>query len=279
MHRKTKFIIGALAVSLVGGGAYSFFVRPSALLDNSPNVPTTSPPQFNIYDEMSLEDALSLSPDTDEDGAPNVVDNCPFLANPDQEDADSDGVGDVCYVLELAEEDLAVRLGSRPAVLGIGPEKIENVEWPDGCLGMSSVGSCAQGSVPGYRVVFRVSVGGGTYLYHTDKNEKFYFVSKVADGIVVVTHTDDGYDPSPVSVKRGGTVRFVNQSSEDMWTAANPHPVHSGYPTEGGCAASTFDTCKGIPPGEFWEFTFDIAGTWGYHDHLNPGHGGRVVVE
>jgi hypothetical protein len=34
--------------------------------------------------------------DTDNDGIPNEVDNCPTIANPDQADYDGDGIGDVC---------------------------------------------------------------------------------------------------------------------------------------------------------------------------------------
>ncbi len=34
--------------------------------------------------------------DLDQDGIENRVDNCPELANPEQEDADDDGIGDVC---------------------------------------------------------------------------------------------------------------------------------------------------------------------------------------
>ena len=100
-----------------------------------------------------------------------------------------------------------------------------------------------------------------------------------ADGVMVVAYTDDGFSPSNTSLVKGGTVRFVNRSNNDMWVAANPHPVHSGYAGEGGCAASTFDSCGGISPGDAWEFTFDIAGTWRYHDHLNPGMQGKVTVQ
>ena len=35
-------------------------------------------------------------PDADADGEPDSVDNCPLSYNPDQADADADGVGDVC---------------------------------------------------------------------------------------------------------------------------------------------------------------------------------------
>src|SRR5262249_10038234 len=32
----------------------------------------------------------------DGDGIPDVLDNCPFVANPDQRDSDGDGIGDAC---------------------------------------------------------------------------------------------------------------------------------------------------------------------------------------
>ena len=39
---------------------------------------------------------VPASPDTDGDGVPDQVDNCPLVANPDQTDSDGDGVGDAC---------------------------------------------------------------------------------------------------------------------------------------------------------------------------------------
>ena len=48
-------------------------------------------------------------------------------------------------------------------------------------------------------------------------------------------------------------------------------PTHELYPS--------FDAQKTILDGDSYEFTFDRAGRWGYHDHLNPDIQGTIVVE
>ena len=51
-----------------------------------------NPPELIIETQTDGE----VDTDTDNDGVLNVNDNCPVDANPDQEDIDSDGIGDVC---------------------------------------------------------------------------------------------------------------------------------------------------------------------------------------
>jgi len=101
----------------------------------------------------------------------------------------------------------------------------------------------------------------------------------------VVTYTDEGYSPSPLTIKVGETVDFQNKSEQNMWTASGMHPTHSAYSgttLSEHCPDQTntaFDSCRAIPPGSSWLFTFTKVGAWGYHDHLHPTLFGRIVVE
>lgn len=94
-----------------------------------------------------------------------------------------------------------------------------------------------------------------------------------------INYTNSGFSPKSVTIKKGESVTFKNTSSRDVRVASNPHPAHNGYPTTVGCVSSTFDSCANIAPGQSWSFKFDIAGNWGFHNHLNPTEGGTVKVQ
>lgn len=86
----------------------------------------------------------------------------------------------------------------------------------------------------------------------------------------VVTLSDTGFAPSPVTVKVGTTVTFVNESSGQMWVASDPHPTHTLLPG--------FDELGSVGKGGTYEYTFVKVGTWTYHDHPNPSIKGTVIV-
>lgn len=101
----------------------------------------------------------------------------------------------------------------------------------------------------------------------------------------VVIYTDSGFSPSTIRVKIGATVTFKNESSKAMWPASAIHPSHkvySGTSLQEHCPdinRTAFDACTGIQPGNSWSFTFQKKGNWKYHDHLNPGNTGTILVE
>lgn len=94
-----------------------------------------------------------------------------------------------------------------------------------------------------------------------------------------VTLTQAGLEPSQVTVNQGDTVRFVNATNQPFWPASGIHPTHALYPVGGGCIGSAFDACRNLGQGEGFSFTFNIKGTWPFHNHLNPSATGRVIVQ
>lgn len=96
---------------------------------------------------------------------------------------------------------------------------------------------------------------------------------------VLVSYTERGFEPVKVTIKKGDTIRFANNSSGDLWVSAGGS-VGSVYPGTGKeCGQSAFDSCRILRPLHFWEFTFDIAGTWGYKNVSDTAMMGVVIVQ
>lgn len=86
-----------------------------------------------------------------------------------------------------------------------------------------------------------------------------------------VNYTSAGFTPQTVTIKKGDTVTFENKTGKRSSVASNTHPTHLIYPE--------FDQYKTDQRGkDEFTFTFTKVGTWEYHDHLNAGMGGTVVV-
>jgi plastocyanin len=102
---------------------------------------------------------------------------------------------------------------------------------------------------------------------------------------VTITYTDTGFSPKSIEINKGDTVKFVNNSSSGMWVASAMHPTHTVYDgttLQAHCAPGatlSFDSCKSIPDGSSYSFTFEKIGTWGYHNHAASSFFGNVVVK
>lgn len=86
-----------------------------------------------------------------------------------------------------------------------------------------------------------------------------------------VLYTSLGFSPATLEIKVGDSVTFKNESGKGMWVASNPHPVHSEH--------SEFDAEISVANGNSWTFTFEKAGSYAYHNHLNSSQGGKIIVE
>jgi hypothetical protein len=145
---------------------------------------------------------VGLEPDTDQDGIPDVADNCPDLANPDQADGDDDGIGDAC-------DDFTCRDGTK-----------QDAEWcDDGAANGTEASDCAANCTPRVRIdvpeqSINPTQGGvvpltiyGSSLLNLD------------------TSPVDGLPPQMIDL---GTLRFRASESGQPCSAGGAAPVHEG---------------------------------------------------
>lgn len=100
----------------------------------------------------------------------------------------------------------------------------------------------------------------------------------------VIEVTSDGFNPRVLEIEKGEEVTFINVHSRKSWPASSVHPTHRVYPGSdiNKCGTSEqetiFDACGGLDRGEEYKFTFNEAGEWRYHDHLNSAYTGKIIV-
>ena len=93
-----------------------------------------------------------------------------------------------------------------------------------------------------------------------------------------ISYNDRGFEPSEVTIKKGQSVRFTNNSSSGLWIASAGSTENPQYPGVSDCGGSTFDSCHTLLPYDFWEFTFTENGIWMFQNNLDKTKAGVVKV-
>ena len=84
-----------------------------------------------------------------------------------------------------------------------------------------------------------------------------------------VTATSNNFNPATIIVKKGTTVTW-KVANGSVLVVSDPHPAHTGLPG--------FESGE-LKAGDTYSFIFGKAGSFGYHNHLNPSGIGTVNVE
>lgn len=87
---------------------------------------------------------------------------------------------------------------------------------------------------------------------------------------VIVNISSTGFSPNDITIKVGESVTWMNVDNAMHNVSSAPHPIHTTYtPLNLGSFAA----------GEKVSLVFDKAGTYKYHDHLNPSIFGSITVQ
>lgn len=86
----------------------------------------------------------------------------------------------------------------------------------------------------------------------------------------LVKITANSFSPQSITVKAGESVTWENTDTENHTVNSDNHPTHLLY---------SFLNLGVIKPGDKKSVTLSKAGTFTYHDHLNPSLTGSVTVQ
>lgn len=86
-----------------------------------------------------------------------------------------------------------------------------------------------------------------------------------------ITITSQGFNPPTITIKKGESVTWVNNDTVNHQVNSDNHPTHLLYPI--------LNKVGLIKPSESKSLTFDTAGTYTYHDHLNAALVGKIIVK
>src|SRR6185312_16178924 len=125
---------------------------------------------------------------------------------------------------------------------------------------------------------------GATNTTDTSGIEATVGVSTGTSKTVTVSYTAQGFSPSSVTINKGDTINFVDNTNSPFWVASAPHPTHEGYDgttrdqhcAAGYTGAAPFDECSN---GTSFNFTFNKTGSFPYHNHNDHSQFGTVVVQ
>ena len=105
----------------IGGGTPPVDSDNDGIPDHIDNCPSVYNPDQADSDNDGVGDACEGGTDSDGDGVPDGEDNCPHTYNPDQADSDGDGVGDACeYTPTPPDIDITVSSWVVAGIFGVG---------------------------------------------------------------------------------------------------------------------------------------------------------------
>lgn len=119
-------------------------------------------------------------------------------------------------------------------------------------------------------VVFKGVFKSGKTTSTTQQTQTTTTNPQTKEKSTTVKLSSSGFSPATIEVAPGTRVVFINESGETATVNSDDHPTHTKYP---------FLNLGEFGNGSSVQAIFDKAGTFTYHNHLNPSQRGTVVVK
>ena len=113
-------------------------------------------------------------------------------------------------------------------------------------------------------VVLLVIIGLGAYfIFHHTKKTAMPNVNSIKKIVPAqVSITSAGFVPNTITIKVGQAVSWTSNDSSPHWVASDPYPTDNNL--------KGFNAKEALQNGGSFSFVFDKAGSYTYHDNLNP---------
>lgn len=128
-------------------------------------------------------------------------------------------------------------------------------------------------------VVIVVSLGGILLLRNKSDNQSSQSINQNTEPTQAaqqqvksaeVNVTVSGFEPKTITIQKGERVVWTNKSGEPVTVNSDAHPTHLLWPF---LNLGTFNDGSSV------SVVFEKQGTYTYHNHLNTGQTGIVVVK
>ncbi len=221
---------------------------------NSTSFPTTAGTFDTSYNAGQDAFVVKLGdPDADSDGVPDSVDNCSLVDNPDQADADADGIGDVCDPTPTGPLTPVIDFGPAPAPTYLGGDFAVSATTTN-----TDTSTLTYGVVSGPCAVVDTSAGtfsttgAGTCRIEASGAATANFVAASAQQDVAIakagaavtlsgltqTYTGSPLSPSAATTPSGLSVDWTNAPQTNVGSYAITATVND--PDYQGAASGTF---------------------------------------
>lgn len=122
-------------------------------------------------------------------------------------------------------------------------------------------------------IIIILSLLGGIFFFARDGKKADTNTPQTSQdqkSVATITYSDNGFNPSSLTVSAGDTITIKNASTENLQFSSDNHPAHTNN--------QELNQIE-LAPDQSQTITLTKKGIWGYHNHLNPDRTGTITVE